>query len=155
MHPWTVPNYIQSAAAAHAQPGCLKHSIVCQADASPAQAFGLQLCPSTSCTWPTGLATVPLPGGARVVHSVVIWLKIICGTFECCRYNGITANASDCPNNYPSGAPLNSCGHVSLVELDAQQTYKQAMAFWATGNAEYAKTALNIIEAWASDNQVR
>lgn len=64
------------------------------------------------------------------------------------------ANSSECPDNYPAGAPRDNCGHVALVELDAQQAYKQAMAYWATGNVEYAKTALDIIEAWASDNKV-
>jgi hypothetical protein len=43
---------------------------------------------------------------------------------------------------------------LPLLQLDAQQTYKQALAFWATGNVTYAENALRITHAWASNNQV-
>jgi hypothetical protein len=44
---------------------------------------------------------------------------------------------------------------LATLQLDAQQTYKQALAFWATGNVTYAENALRITHAWASNNQVR
>lgn len=33
-------------------------------------------------------------------------------------------------------------------------SYKQALAWWATGDDRYANNALRIIDAWASTNQV-
>jgi hypothetical protein len=50
-----------------------------------------------------------------------------------------------------------TCHAFSLLvaQLDAQQTYKQALAFWATGNVTYAENALRISHAWASNNQVQ
>ncbi|WIA13951.1 hypothetical protein OEZ85_002521 [Tetradesmus obliquus] len=69
------------------------------------------------------------------------------------RYGGSNKDSGECPQNYPDGAPRDNCAHISLVELDAQQTYKQALAFWATGNVTYAENALRITHAWASNNQ--
>jgi hypothetical protein len=51
-------------------------------------------------------------------------------------------------------APQSICGHVAFIELDAQMSYKQALAWWATGDERYANNALRIIDAWASTNQV-
>jgi hypothetical protein len=47
------------------------------------------------------------------------------------------------------------CCCLLLLQLDAQQTYKQALAFWATGNVTYAENAMRITHAWASNNQVQ
>lgn len=40
------------------------------------------------------------------------------------------------------------------MEFDARQAYKQAVAFWATGNYKYAQNTLKIIDAWATTNTV-
>ena len=43
--------------------------------------------------------------------------------------------------------------HISFVELDGQQAYRQALAWWTTGDTRYADNALNIIKAWATTNK--
>jgi hypothetical protein len=58
------------------------------------------------------------------------------------------------PRNYPSQAPPRKAAHISFVELDGQQVYKQALAWWITGEEKYANNALDIINAWSSTNKV-
>jgi hypothetical protein len=71
------------------------------------------------------------------------------------RYGGINdPSQGQCAANYPPGAPLHICGHVSFVELDGQMSYKQALAFWATGGVRHARTALRIMSGWAAVNKV-
>eukprot|EP00775_Hariotina_reticulata_P012621 gene12621-12751_t len=72
------------------------------------------------------------------------------------KYGGVNdAQAGGpCPVNYPAGAPRQICGHVSLVELDAQEAYKQALAYFATGDARHADVALKILDSWAAINRV-
>jgi hypothetical protein len=68
-----------------------------------------------------------------------------------------TGGATDpaaCPAAYPSGAPRTLCGHVSLVEIDGMMSYKQAVAFIATGDAAYATAALATLTRWAATNTV-
>jgi hypothetical protein len=36
------------------------------------------------------------------------------------KYGGKEANTANCPANYPAGAPRDSCGHISFVEMDGQ-----------------------------------
>lgn len=50
------------------------------------------------------------------------------------RYGGTDATSGTCPSNYPSTAPPAGCGHESFVELDAQMSYKMALAYHATGD---------------------
>jgi hypothetical protein len=54
-----------------------------------------------------------------------------------------------CNERYPAGAPKPICGHVSVIELDGQMPYKQALAYWATGDEQYAHNAFEIINSWA------
>jgi hypothetical protein len=54
-----------------------------------------------------------------------------------------------CPDNYPADAPKSLCGHISLVELDSQMAYKQALAYWATADEQYASNAFKIIGSWS------
>lgn len=35
---------------------------------------------------------------------------------------------------------------------DGQMSYKQALAFWATGDVQHAQTAVKIIDSWAGKN---
>lgn len=35
---------------------------------------------------------------------------------------------------------------------DGQMSYKQALAYWATGDPGHAETAMRILEGWASGN---
>jgi hypothetical protein len=44
-------------------------------------------------------------------------------------------------------------GHISLVELDGQQSYKHALAFLATKDTRYAQVVLRIINGWATINK--
>jgi hypothetical protein len=73
------------------------------------------------------------------------------------KYGGVNdAQAGGpCPANYPVGAPTQICGHVSLVELDGQEVYKQALAYVATGDARHAVMALKLLDNWAATNKVR
>lgn len=59
-----------------------------------------------------------------------------------------------CPSNYPAGAPVPLCGHISLVEMDGMMAYKQAMAYFATRDVRYARQALAILLGWARTNTV-
>lgn len=71
------------------------------------------------------------------------------------QYGGLNdAAAGNCAPNYPAGAPRQTCGHISFVELDGQMSYKQALAFWATGDVRHAQTALRIVGGWAATNKV-
>ncbi|WIA43021.1 hypothetical protein OEZ86_009555 [Tetradesmus obliquus] len=71
------------------------------------------------------------------------------------RYGGLNdPSQGQCAPNYPPGAPAHICGHVSFVELDGQMAFKQALAFWATGDARHAATALRIMGGWAAVNKV-
>lgn len=54
-----------------------------------------------------------------------------------------------CNERYPAGAFKPICGHVSLNELDGQMSYKQALAYWATGDEQYAHNAFDIINSRA------
>jgi hypothetical protein len=74
---------------------------------------------------------------------------------DCCRYGGLNdPSQGQCAANYPAGAPRHICGHVSFVELDGQMSFKQALAFWATGHVRHARTALRIMSGWAAVNKV-
>jgi len=68
------------------------------------------------------------------------------------KYSGIENNTATCPSNYPTGAPLNQCGHLSWLELDAVQAYRNAMAWWATNDTQYAINAQRYIQAWVNTN---
>ncbi|KAF8063673.1 hypothetical protein HT031_003528 [Scenedesmus sp. PABB004] len=69
------------------------------------------------------------------------------------RYGGLNDPAlGACAPNYPAAAPPALCGHVSFVELDGQMVFKQALAFWATGNAAHAQIARRIFDGWAATN---
>ena len=57
-----------------------------------------------------------------------------------------------CAKSFDPHAPQQLCGHLSLVELDAVMAYKQAVAWWATGDSRHAQIALNITTAWARTN---
>eukprot|EP00775_Hariotina_reticulata_P003959 gene3959-4212_t len=57
-----------------------------------------------------------------------------------------TTDPGSCPSNYP-------IGHVALVELDGQQSYKHALAFLATRDPRYAEVVLRIINGWATINK--
>lgn len=57
-----------------------------------------------------------------------------------------------CAASFDPNAPQQLCGHLSFVELDAVMAYKQAMAWWATGDSRHAQTALDIVAAWSSSN---
>jgi hypothetical protein len=71
------------------------------------------------------------------------------------RYGGLNdPSQGQCAANYPAGASRHICGHVSFVELDGQMSYKQALAFWATGDVRHARTALRIMSGWAAVNKV-
>lgn len=63
---------------------------------------------------------------------------------------GSDGGRTKCPENYPKDAPTAICGHISLVELDGQMSYKEALAYWATGDEKYAQNALKIIDSWAT-----
>lgn len=39
------------------------------------------------------------------------------------------SSSGGCPANYPSAAPTAQCAHISFVELDAQQAYRQVGMF--------------------------
>ena len=57
------------------------------------------------------------------------------------------------PVNYPvtvSSTKADLYSHIAFVELDAQQAYKQALAWWATDDTRYADNALKIIKAWGN-----
>lgn len=56
-----------------------------------------------------------------------------------------------CAETFDPNAPQHMCGHLSFVELDATMAYKQAMAWWTTGDKRYAEAALDIIAAWAGN----
>jgi hypothetical protein len=62
---------------------------------------------------------------------------------------GADGGRTKCHDKYPKGAPQAICGHISLIELDGQMAYKQALAFWATGDEQYARNAFEIIDSWA------
>lgn len=80
---------------------------------------------------------------------------VFCRAVLASRYNGFSLESiKDCPKNLPRGVPAGQCAHIALVELDARQAYKQAVAFWATGNYKYAQTTLKIIDAWSTTNTV-
>jgi hypothetical protein len=70
------------------------------------------------------------------------------------KQGGVNVNETNCPPNYPEGAPRKICGHVAFAELDAEQAYKQALAYAATGDARYAEESLKIMLAWATTNRV-
>ena len=38
-------------------------------------------------------------------------------------------------------------------QLDGQQAYRQALAYWATGDTTHADNSLSIIKAWATTNK--
>jgi len=57
------------------------------------------------------------------------------------------------PDNYPvrvSSTEYAPYAHIAFVELDGQQAYKQALAWWVTDDTRYADNALNIIRAWGN-----
>lgn len=68
------------------------------------------------------------------------------------KWSGLNSQKVQCAQNYPPEAPTNLCGHVSLVELDAQMVYKQALAYWATKDEQYAANVFRVIEGWADAN---
>jgi hypothetical protein len=57
-----------------------------------------------------------------------------------------------CAESFDPNAPPQLCGHLSFVELDAVMAYKQAVAWWATGDSRHASAALDIISAWSSNS---
>jgi hypothetical protein len=57
-----------------------------------------------------------------------------------------------CAESFDPNAPPQLCGHLSFVELDAVMAYKQAVAWWATGDSRHASAALEIISAWSSNS---
>jgi hypothetical protein len=65
------------------------------------------------------------------------------------QWYGASGNGTTCPRHYPPAAPYDICGHISLVENDAQMAYRQAVAYWVTGNATHARNAFNITDSWA------
>jgi hypothetical protein len=67
-------------------------------------------------------------------------------------YGGFN-KAAVCPKHYPDAAPWNICSHVAFVEMDSQMTFKQAMAYLATGDEQYAQSMLNIVSSWALNNK--
>uniref|UniRef100_A0A383V947 Alginate lyase domain-containing protein n=1 Tax=Tetradesmus obliquus TaxID=3088 RepID=A0A383V947_TETOB len=69
------------------------------------------------------------------------------------KWSGISASGGECPGNYPVQAPRSNCQHISLVELDAQMSYKMAMAWHVTGDDRYANKVLQIVDAHASTNK--
>lgn len=69
------------------------------------------------------------------------------------RWGGWEEDTRTCPSNYPSFAPLGICGHISFVELDAQMVYKQALAYHATKDLQYAQNAFAIVNAWSNTNK--
>lgn len=62
------------------------------------------------------------------------------------------AKQRPCAESFDPRAPQQLCGHLSFVELDAVMAYKQAVAWWATGDRRHAQTALDIVAAWARTN---
>ena len=44
-------------------------------------------------------------------------------------------------------------GHAECTK-DGEQAYSSALAFWATGNKQYATMAINILKTWATTNTV-
>ena len=74
------------------------------------------------------------------------------------RYGGLDGgNGSACPANYPSssspgGAPKTNCGHVTWVELDGAQIYRNSIAWWATNQTVYAQSSHTYIKAWVNTN---
>jgi hypothetical protein len=68
---------------------------------------------------------------------------------------GADGGKTKCHDKYPKDAPAAICGHISLIELDGQMSYKQALAFWATGDEQYARNAFEIIDSWAKVGGVR
>lgn len=69
------------------------------------------------------------------------------------KWSGINTERVVCPPHYPTAAPQQLCGHISLVEFDAEQSYKQAMAYLTTGDEAYLQNSLDVIDAWASTNK--
>jgi hypothetical protein len=57
-----------------------------------------------------------------------------------------------CAQSFDPNAPQQLCGHISFVELDAVMAYKQAVAWWATGDRRHAETALDIVAAWSGND---
>lgn len=69
-------------------------------------------------------------------------------------YGGTAIDQSACPAKYPGGAPRSLCGHISFVEADGMMAYKQALAYFATGDQRYASQSAAILTAWSSSNTV-
>lgn len=63
-----------------------------------------------------------------------------------------TGKGQRCADTFDPNAPQQMCGHLSFVELDAVMAYKQAVAWWATGDARHAQAAIDIIAAWAGNS---
>ena len=57
-----------------------------------------------------------------------------------------------CAETFDPNAPQQMCGHLSFVELDAVMAYKQAVAWWATGDDRHAKAAFEIVAAWTRNS---
>lgn len=70
------------------------------------------------------------------------------------KWSGINTDKVVCPQHYPAAAPSILCGHISLVEFDAEQSLKQAVAYLATGQQAYMANALRIVDVWAATNKV-
>ena len=68
-------------------------------------------------------------------------------------YSGLTDSRIPPPPNYPATAPKDMSAHTAFVELDGQQAYQQALAWWTTDDTRYADNALRIIDAWATTNK--
>jgi hypothetical protein len=68
------------------------------------------------------------------------------------KWSGWNAAGVTCAPNYPSGALLAQCGHISFVELDAVQAVRQALAYWSTNNTGFAANAQRIVNGWATKN---
>jgi hypothetical protein len=69
------------------------------------------------------------------------------------KWSGLQSTGVPCPANFPASGPRGECGHVSFVELDGQQAFKQAMAYWATNDTRYADIAQRIVEQWSLGNR--
>lgn len=69
-------------------------------------------------------------------------------------WGGVAVDDTTCPSNYPAGAPRSLCGHIALVEIDAQMAYKQAAAYAANKNTAHAQQAIRALTSWASTNAV-
>jgi len=68
-------------------------------------------------------------------------------------YGGANGANTVPPPNYPPTAPKSNAAHISFVELDGNQAYKQALAWWVTNDTRYADNALRIIDGWATTNK--